>query len=170
MSGFLLDTNCVSELVRLKPEPRAVEWMRAADEKLLHLSVLTFGEIPRGATILPASSKRNQLERWLEVELPARFADRVLPITAGVAEFWGAMAGQAQLKGITLAIIDGLVAATARYHDPHHRNPQRKGFQLVGNPRHQSLGGDVTGEAPQRHRRTHRLRRFHRFKGALLPA
>jgi toxin FitB len=117
MSGFLLDTNCVSELVRVKPAPRVVEWIRAADEKLLHLSVLTFGEIRKGAAILPASGKRNELERWLEVELPARFANRVLPITGGVAELWGAMAGQAQLRGITLPIIDGLVAATARHYD-----------------------------------------------------
>jgi predicted nucleic acid-binding protein len=116
MSGFLLDTNCVSELVRVKPEPRVVQWIGNADEKLLHLSVLTFGEIRKGATILPASSKRNQLERWLEVELPARFANRLLPITRAIAELWGAMAGQARFKGITLAIIDGLLAATAKHH------------------------------------------------------
>lgn len=112
MSGFLLDTNCVSEIVRIKPEPRVMEWMLAADEQLLHLSVLTFGEIRKGATLLPASGKRNQLERWLEVELPARFADRLLPINQEISEIWGAMAGQARLKGITLAIIDGLMAAT----------------------------------------------------------
>jgi hypothetical protein len=43
MSGFLLDTNCISELVRPKPEPRVVEWMEAADETMLYLSVLTVG-------------------------------------------------------------------------------------------------------------------------------
>jgi predicted nucleic acid-binding protein len=43
MSGFLLDTNCVSELVRAKPEPSVLEWMEAADETLLYLSVLTLG-------------------------------------------------------------------------------------------------------------------------------
>ena len=26
MSGFLLDTNCISEVVRSKPEPRVLEW------------------------------------------------------------------------------------------------------------------------------------------------
>ena len=35
MSGFLLDTNCISELVRSNPEPRVLEWMEAADESLL---------------------------------------------------------------------------------------------------------------------------------------
>ena len=43
MSGFLLDTSCGSELVRVKPDPRVLEWMEAADESLLYLSVLTLG-------------------------------------------------------------------------------------------------------------------------------
>jgi hypothetical protein len=53
MSGFLLDTNCISELVRSQPEPRVLEWMEAADESLLYLSVLTLGEIRKGVAGLP---------------------------------------------------------------------------------------------------------------------
>ena len=49
MSGFLLDTNCISELVRAKPEPRVLEWMDAVDESLLFLSVLTLGEIRKAS-------------------------------------------------------------------------------------------------------------------------
>ena len=45
MSGFLLDTNVVSELVRKKPEPKVVQWIQDTDEELLYLSVLTMGEI-----------------------------------------------------------------------------------------------------------------------------
>jgi len=89
MSGFLLDTNCVSELVRIRPEPRVLNWVGATDEMLLHLSVLTFGKIRKGATLLPASSKRTELERWLEVDLPVRFANRLLPINGEIAETWG---------------------------------------------------------------------------------
>jgi thiamine-monophosphate kinase len=51
MSGFLLDTNCISELVRPKPEPRVLDWMEAADEALLYLSVLTVGEIRKGLAV-----------------------------------------------------------------------------------------------------------------------
>jgi toxin FitB len=50
------------------------------------------------------------------VDLPARFAGRILPVTTEIAELWGAMAGEAQLKGIALAIVDGLIAATAKHH------------------------------------------------------
>ena len=55
MSGFLLDTNCIFELVRVKPEPRVLEWMEGADEGLLYLSVLTLGEIRKGLAGLPQS-------------------------------------------------------------------------------------------------------------------
>ena len=60
MSGLLLDTNCVSELVRVKPEPRVLEWMDAADESLLHLSVLTLGEIRKGLAALPQGRRRTR--------------------------------------------------------------------------------------------------------------
>jgi predicted nucleic acid-binding protein len=90
--------------------------MDAADERQLHLSVLALGEIRIGARLLPASKKRTQLERWLEVELPARFQSRILPIDSKVADLWGSMAAQSRIRGIALAVIDGLMAATAIQH------------------------------------------------------
>lgn len=117
MSGYLLDTNCISELVRIEPDAHVMAWMRAANEKLLHLSVLTLGEIRKGTTLLPASRRRTQLERWLEIELPGQFADRLLPINTKIAEIWGVMAGEAQLQGIAMGIIDGFLAATAKHHE-----------------------------------------------------
>ncbi len=82
MSGFLLDTNCISELVRPKPEPRLVEWMEAADEAMLYLSVLTVGEIREGLAGLTQGKRRTHLETWMEVELQARFVGRIMPETA----------------------------------------------------------------------------------------
>jgi len=55
----------------------------------MYLSVLTLGEIRKGTTLLPSGSKRAQLERWLEIELPARFSDSVLSVNAEVSEIWG---------------------------------------------------------------------------------
>jgi toxin FitB len=117
MSGFLLDTNCISELVRSKPEPRVLEWMEAADESLLYLSVLTLGEIRKGVAGLPQSKRQTQLEMWLEVDLQARFSGRILSIDEPIADRWGLMAAEAKRKGRALSAIDGLLAATAL-----HRN------------------------------------------------
>ena len=117
MSGFLLDTTCISELVRPKPEPRVLEWMEAADEDLLYLSVLTLGEIRKGLAGLTQGKRRTRLETWLEVELQGRFSGKILPIGAAVADRWGWLASEAKRKGKALSIIDGLLAATALHHN-----------------------------------------------------
>jgi toxin FitB len=113
--------NC-PQARRLTPHRKACEicglgvrrWVDAQDEESLYLSVLTFGEIRKGASLLPSGNRRTQLEAWLQIDLPLRFKSRVLPIDEMTAELWGAMAAEAQLKGIALAVIDGLVAATAK--------------------------------------------------------
>jgi predicted nucleic acid-binding protein len=117
MSGFLLDTNCISEVVRLKPEPRVMAWMEGAEESLLYLSVLTMGEIRKGLAALQQSKRRTQLETWLELELQARFSGRILPIDAAVADRWGLLAASAKRSGKALSSIDGLLAATAIHHN-----------------------------------------------------
>jgi len=117
MSGYLLDTNCISELVRLQPAPRVLAWIEAADEGLLHLSVLTLGEIRKGLAGLPQGRRRAQLEAWLEVELRARFAGRILPVDAAVADRWGLLAAGAKRQGRVLSAIDGLLCATALHHN-----------------------------------------------------
>ena len=117
MSGFLLDTNVISEYSHTKvPDEHVRSWVDAQNENSLHLSVLTLGEIRKGVTLLPTGSKRERLEKWLHTELPGRFENRVLPVNAPIAELWGAMAAEAQREGIALAIIDGLMAATAIHY------------------------------------------------------
>jgi predicted nucleic acid-binding protein len=117
MSGFLLDTNCISELVRVKPDARVLQWMDAADESLLYLSVLTLGEIRKGVAGLPQSKRRTHLETWLELELRSRFSGRILGIEAAVADRWGLLAAEAERKGRPLSAIDGLLAATALHYN-----------------------------------------------------
>jgi toxin FitB len=117
MTGFLVDTNCISEVVRSKPEPRVLAWIDAADESLLYLSVLALGEIRKGLAALPQSRRRSRLETWLEVELQARFSGRILPIDVAVANRWGLLAANAKSSGKPLSTIDGLLAATAIHHN-----------------------------------------------------
>lgn len=117
MSGFLLDTNCISELVRPQPEPRVLEWMKSADESLLHLSVLTLGEIRRGVAGMLQSKRRTRLETWLEIDLRARFDGRIVPIDAAIADRWGLIVAEARRKGKAVPVIEGLLAATALHHN-----------------------------------------------------
>lgn len=117
MSAYLLDTNCISEFVRAEPDPGVMTWLEAADEALLYLSVLTMGEIRKGIAGLSQGKRRTRLESWLEVELRARFASRILSVDAAVADRWGLLAAGARSEGKSLSTIDGLLAATALQHN-----------------------------------------------------
>jgi predicted nucleic acid-binding protein len=117
MNGFLLDTNCLSELVRARPEPLVLSWLEAVDEDLCYVSVLTLGEIRKGVALLPQSRRRTQLEGWLEVELNTRFAGRVLPVDAVIADRWGQLTAEAKKRGKTLTVVATLLAATALHHN-----------------------------------------------------
>jgi len=117
VSGFLLDTNCVSEVVRPRPEPRVSEWIDATDESLLYLSVLTLGEIRKGLAAMPLSRKRAQLEAWLEGDLRLRFSGKILAVSASIADRWGWLSAESKRKGRPLSVIDGLLAATAIEHN-----------------------------------------------------
>jgi predicted nucleic acid-binding protein len=113
VSGFLLDTNIVSELVKPKPEPRVTAWIDSTDETLLYLSVLTLGEIRKGIGSLRDASRRVVLEAWLDSDLILRFAERILPIDRAVADRWGRLTAEAAVAKSPLPVIDGLQAATA---------------------------------------------------------
>ncbi len=112
MSGFLLDTNVISELIKPAPDSKVTAWIDATDEQLFHLSVLTLGEVRRGIVCLPPSKRRTRLEGWLTRDLPMRFAGRILDIDYEIADRWGHLSGA---KGPT--VIDGLLAATAKHHN-----------------------------------------------------
>jgi tRNA(fMet)-specific endonuclease VapC len=117
MSGFLLDTNIPSELIRARPDPRVGSWVYAQDEQSLYLSAVSIGELRRGFVILPASKRRTELEQWFENDLVPRFRGRILPVTHSIADRWGVLDGECQLRGTPLNTADGMIAATALKHD-----------------------------------------------------
>ena len=117
MSGFLLDTNVISELVRPRPDSRVVKWIDSTAESLLYLSVLTVGEIRTGITSLVDWRRRVSLESWLDHDLTTRFSDRILPIDSAVADRWGRISANAKARGSLMPVIDGLLAATAMQFD-----------------------------------------------------
>ena len=117
MSGFLLDTNVISELIRPRPDAKVADWISSTDENLLSLSVLTFGEIRKGIAALPAAARRARLEAWLDHDLALRFAGRILPVDQPVADRWGRLSAEVASKRMVLPVVDGLLAATALHHN-----------------------------------------------------
>jgi predicted nucleic acid-binding protein len=117
VSGFLLDTNVISEIVKPRPNSGVLRWMESTDESLLCLSALTVGELRKGIALLPTGRRRVSLEAWLDYDLMLRFSDRILPVDVRVADRWGRIYGTDAARKSPLPVIDGLLAATALHHN-----------------------------------------------------
>jgi hypothetical protein len=111
--SYLIDTNVLSELRRKAPDESVTRWFEERPAGTLYLSVLTLGEIRKGIETLPDPARRLVLLDWLETDLPAFFAGRILPIDTAVADRWGRLVAQA---GRPLPAIDSLLVATAAQH------------------------------------------------------
>ena len=108
--AFLLDTNVISELRRPRPDPYVREWLGRVASVDLHLSVLVTSEIRRGVELLrPREPERAaSLHEWLE-GLVVAYGDRLLPVSASVADAWGRLSCLRPLP-----VADGLMLATAK--------------------------------------------------------
>ena len=81
MTGWLLDTNILSELRRPKPEPKVLGFIAAQPLDRLYVSVVTFAEIRFGIEQIADSGQRAALQDWLTHTVRPMFEQRVLPIT-----------------------------------------------------------------------------------------
>ncbi|MEZ5085324.1 MAG: type II toxin-antitoxin system VapC family toxin [Tessaracoccus sp.] len=111
MNGFLLDTNVVSELAKRGKNPQVVEWVLNTPD--CYLSILTLGEIKRGAWLHRNTDPRytDRLFDWLR-QLEASYSDHTLAINRDVMHAWASIPTRR-----TLPVIEGLLAATALAHD-----------------------------------------------------
>jgi predicted nucleic acid-binding protein len=116
-SGYLLDTNVISELMKARPARTVADWTVSTPEALMHLSVITIGEIRKGIDLLDEHEpRRGALQSWLDHDLRVRFAGRILSFDASVAERWGQIEALAKRQRVTLPTIDAQLAATALHH------------------------------------------------------
>jgi predicted nucleic acid-binding protein len=108
---FLLDTNAISE-IRRDRDARVRAWAGQVDDAELHLSVLTIGEVRIGIERLRSRDpvQADVFAEWLGL-LHQRFADRILPVDAAVAEEWGRLNAPSPRN-----TVDSLISATARIY------------------------------------------------------
>jgi predicted nucleic acid-binding protein len=128
----LLDTNVLSEVRRPAPAPKVLGWLDTIDEDRSFISVASIAELRRGIALMAGGRRRAALASWLAVDLPARFAGRVLPIDPAVAERWGDIMAQARQNGFALSVMDGFFAATALAHELVLATRNTKDFVPLG--------------------------------------
>ena len=116
MTGYLLDTNFISELAKPRPEPLATGWLRQTSEDLLYLSVVSVAESVRGAHRHPDPIRRKHLEAWIYDDLLVWIGRSVLPVTSDIAELQGRLAAELEWKDRHITFQDAAIASTALHH------------------------------------------------------
>jgi predicted nucleic acid-binding protein len=132
MSGFLLDTNIPSELIRPRPDPKVTTWVAARNLDTLFISSVSFGELRKGIFLRSPGKRRAELETWIETDLSILFSGRILPVTRSIAERWGILEAERQVAGRPLNAADGMIAATALEHDITVVTRNTKHFEDLG--------------------------------------
>jgi toxin FitB len=116
VTGWLLDTNIISELRRPKPEPKVTEFIRSQPLEGLFVSIVTFAELRFGIELLPDVTRRSDLNDWLAHKVRPMFEQRVLAISEPVMFKWRLLAEDGRKAGHTFSQPDLIIAATAQHH------------------------------------------------------
>ena len=114
MSGFLLDTNVISELTRDAPHSRVTAFLAGAED--LWLSAVVLHELDFGVALLPPGRRREGIRATLSA-FTSEYADRVLPVGQSEAARAAALRARAHRAGRVLDMGDALIAGTAAAHD-----------------------------------------------------
>jgi toxin FitB len=116
VTGWLLDTNVLSELRRPKPDRKVVAFIAAQPLELLYVSAVTLAEIRFGIEVVTDATKRAELNDWLAHKVRPMFEQRVLPVTEEIMFKWRLLVEDGRKAGYTFSQPDLIIAATALHH------------------------------------------------------
>jgi len=116
VTGWLLDTNVLSELRRPRPEPKVLAFVAGQPLEHLYVSTVTFAEIRFGIERVADAGRRAELNDWLAHKVRPMFEQRVLAISEDVMFKWRLLVEDGRKAGHTFSQPDLIIAATALHH------------------------------------------------------
>jgi len=116
MTGWLLDTNVISELRRPRPEPKVVAFVADKPLDLLFISTVTLAEIRFGIELVADAGKRAELNDWLAHKVRPMFEQRILSVSEDVLFKWRLLVEKGRKARHTYSQPDLFIAATALQH------------------------------------------------------
>jgi len=116
VSGWLLDTNVISELRRRRPNARVLAFVAGQPLDELFVSAVTFAEIRYGIETVGDPIRRAELNDWLAHRVRPMFDQRVLAVSEDVMFKWRLLVEDGRKAGHTFSQPDLIIAATALHH------------------------------------------------------
>ena len=115
MTGWLLDTNVISELRRPRPEQKVAAFIADKPLDLLFISSVTLAEIRFGIELVADAGRRAELNDWLGHKVRPMFEQRILSVSEDVLFKWRLLVEEGRQRH-TYSQPDLFIAATALQH------------------------------------------------------
>lgn len=111
---MILDTNIISELMKLKPSARVFDWVSAQPRRALFTTAVNQAEILFGIALLPKGKRRNELAKSAQIMFAEDFAGRLLSFDPSAARHFAEIAVARRKSGRPISHADAQIAAIAR--------------------------------------------------------
>lgn len=131
---IILDTNVVSEPMRLNGDPAVLEWLDRQADDTLYLTATSFAELLLGVEILPRGKRKKGLAAALAELIAGLFGSRILPFDESAAKLYASLVGGARAAGRVMGVADGQIAAIAVAHGFVVATRDVVPFQAIGVP------------------------------------
>jgi predicted nucleic acid-binding protein len=113
MSGIILDTNVLSELMLAQPEPLVMEWFARQSALTFYVTTVTRSEILLGIALLPAGKRRETLADAAEKMFQEDFSGACLPFDESCAALYASIVADSRSSGVAITTEDAQIAAIA---------------------------------------------------------
>ena len=127
---ILLDTNILSELMRIEASRQVVTWLDQQVASNLFICAVTRAEIELGLYLLPNGKRKDNLKQAAE-EMFNEFTGRCLVFDDNAAKYYGRLVAHRQNAGRPVNVEDAQIAAIALTHGMKLATRNTKDFTFI---------------------------------------
>ncbi len=111
---IVLDTNVISEMLRVAPSPEVARWVAAQPESALFTTAATEAEIRVGISMMATGKRKAQLQATVDQTFSQIFVGRILPFDSAAAVVYAEISTNRRAVGRPISPFDAQIAAIAR--------------------------------------------------------
>ncbi|MGO9660857.1 MAG: type II toxin-antitoxin system VapC family toxin [Acidimicrobiales bacterium] len=128
---IVVDTNVVSELMKVEPSAAVRAWVLTHSPHELRVTAITVAEVLYGIERLPKGKRRTAL-RDAAVEVFSRFPEDILSFGAAAATVYPQVVDHRERRGAPISGFDAQIAAICRAHSASLATRNGRDFAELG--------------------------------------
>ena len=114
---IILDTNVISEIMRMAPDQQVIGWLRNQLPGQIYTTAIAETELLKGIELMPSGKRQQALLKAVEAYLKRDLANRILPFDSAAAHYFASIFAQRKSKGRPITPLDTQIAAIVRSHN-----------------------------------------------------